>query len=240
MKGNIKLSKLFTEINIKNSTIKNRISVPPMAASKAENGFVSPKTVEHYRKMAAGGAGLIIQEATCVNEGGRFSDKQLGIWSDDHMSGLKQIVDAVHQEDCKIIIQIQYSGLSGITEPRLSPSDSEQEVFGKTVVGREITLQEIKSVQNDFIRAAQRAYEVGYDGVELHGSRSFLICQFLNSEINKRTDEYGTEPERFALEIIEGIRRTTPSDFIVGIRIGGFEPQIEDGIRHAQTFEETA
>lgn len=231
------MGKLFTELTIKNIVIKNRIGIPPMSIGHSDGGYVSPEIIEHYRKMAQGGAGLIIQEATCVNKSSRLSEKQLGIWDDTQTEGLKQIVDAVHHEGCKIFVQLQYSGLTGITEPRLSPSDSKQEVFGKTVSGREITRGEIKAVQSDFVQAAKRAYGIGYDGIELHGSRSFIICQFFNQKINKRSDEYGTAPEKFALEIVESIRRVTPREFIVGIRLGGFEPDIVDGIRHAKAME---
>lgn len=232
------LSKLFTEYHIKNLKLKNHISVPPMAVAVSDEGYVTQKTIDHYGKMAQGGAGLIIQEATCVNMDGRFSDKQLGIWADDQINGLKQIVDVVHKEDCKIFIQLQFSGLTGMSEDRMSPSPYQYEVFGRTYeVKREMTINEIKSIQNDYIQAARRAYEAGYDGIELHGSRSFLISQFLNSNVNKRADDYGKNPEKFAIEIVNGIHEIVPNDFIVGIRIGGFESRLEDGIQHATILE---
>lgn len=232
------MSKLFTEFNLKDLKMKNHISVPPMAVAVSNEGYVTQKIIDHYKKIAEGGPGLIIQEATCVSMDGRFSDKQLGIWADDQIDGLKQIVDEVHKEDCKIIIQIQYSGLTGISENRMAPSPYKHEIFGRSYeVMREMSKEEIKFIQNDYIKAAKRAYEAGYDGVELHGSRSFLISQFLNSSVNNRTDVYGEIPETFAIEIIEGIRRITPADFLVGIRLGGFESTLEDGIHHAKALE---
>ena len=107
----------------------------------------------------------------------------------------------------------------------------------EAVVGHEMTREDIKSIQNDFIEAARRAYEAGYDGVELHGCHAYLISQFLNKKVNKRTDEYGKNPEKFVIEIIDGIRKVTPKEFIVGIRLGGFEPTIEDGIHYAKVLE---
>lgn len=232
------MSNLFTEFSIKNLKIKNHISVPPMAVAVSDEGYVTQKMIDHYKKIAQGGPGLIIQEATCINVDGRFSEKQMGIWDDDHIKGLKQIVEAVHKEDCKILIQIQYSGLTGISENSLSPSPYKHEIFGRSYeVKQEMTVDEIKSIQNDYVQAARRAYEAGYDGVELHGSRSFLICQFLNSSVNKRTDAYGKIPEKFAIEIIDAIRDIIPDDFLVGIRLGGFESTLEDGILHAQAME---
>lgn len=100
-----------------------------------------------------------------------------------------------------------------------------------------MTKESIKSVKNDYIDAARRAYEAGYDGIELHGCHGYLISQFLNKKVNKRTDEYGDNPEKFVIEIIDGIRKVTPEEFIVGIRLGGFEPTIEDGIHYAKVLE---
>ena len=98
--------------------------------------------------------------------------------------------------------------------------------------------EDIKSIQNNFIEAARRSYKAGYDGIELHGCHGYLISQFLNKKVNKRTDEFGDIPEKFVIEIIEGIRKVTPKEFIVGIRLGGFEPTIEDGIHFAKVLEQ--
>ena len=231
------MKKLFSEFNIKNVKIKNRICIPPMVVPFAHDGYVAPENVERYKKLAQGGAGLIIQEATCVNSNGLLSPKQIGIWSDDQIEGLKSIVDAVHKEDCAIFVQIHHAGVTGISENPLCPSPYEYNNYGKSVVGREMTIENIKSIQNDFIEAARRAYEAGYDGIELHGCHGYLISQFLNKKVNKRTDEYGQTPEKFVIEILEGIRKVTPEEFVVGIRLGGFEPTIEDGLHYAKVLE---
>lgn len=231
------MKKLFSEFNIKNVKIKNRICIPPMVVPFARDGSVTPENVERYKKLAQGGAGLIIQEATCVNRNGLLSEKQIGIWSDDQIKGLKSIVDVVHKEDCAIFVQIHHAGVTGISESPLCPSQYEYNNYGRSVVGHEMTTEDIKSVQNDFIEAARRAYEAGYDGIELHGCHGYLISQFLNKKINKRTDEYGKTPEKFVIEILDGIRKVTSTEFVVGIRLGGFEPTIEDGLYFAKILE---
>jgi 2,4-dienoyl-CoA reductase-like NADH-dependent reductase (Old Yellow Enzyme family) len=208
-----------------------------MVIGFSNDGAVTPENVERYKKLAQGGAGLIIQEATCINIDGKLSEKQLGIWTDEQIEGLKSIVDAVHQENCPIFIQIHHAGVVGISENPLCPSAYEYKNSAKTVVGREMTIEDIKSIQNDYIQAARRAYEAGYDGVELHGCHAYLISQFLNKRVNTRTDEYGTNPERFVIEILDGIRKVTPKEFVVGIRLGGFEPTIEDGLHYAKILE---
>ena len=231
------MKKLFSEFSIKNVQIKNRICVPPMVVPFANNGFVTPENVERYKQLAQGGAGLIIQEATCINKNGLLAEKQIGIWSDEHIEGLKSIVDTAHKENCAIFVQIHHAGVTGISEDPLCPSAYEYKTLSGSVIGHEMTLEDIKSIQNDFIEAARRAYEAGYDGIELHGCHGYLISQFLNKRVNKRTDEYGSSPEKFVSEILTGIRNVTPEEFVVGIRLGGFEPTIEDGLRYAKILE---
>ncbi|URZ18339.1 NADH:flavin oxidoreductase [Clostridium felsineum] len=232
------MKNLFTEFNIKNLKIKNRICIPPMVVPLAEEGYVTTANVERYKELAKGGAGLIIQEATCINEDGLLAKKQLGIWKDDQIEGLKNIVNAVHEEGCPIFVQIHHAGVVGISEEPICPSPYKYEGIGRTVIGREMTKDDIKKIQKDYIEAARRAYEAGYDGIELHGCHGYLISQFLNNRVNKRTDEYGKNPEIFVLEILQEIRKIVPKEFIVGIRLGGFEPTIEDGIKYAKIFEE--
>ncbi|WP_297423634.1 NADH:flavin oxidoreductase [Clostridium sp.] len=230
--------KLFSKFNIKDVIIKNRICIPPMVIALANDGYVTTENIERYKELAKGGPGLIIQEATCISPDGRLSEKQIGIWNDDQIEGLKSIVDAVHSEDSKIFIQIHHAGVTGISENPLCPSAYEYKGFNKTVIGREMTMDDIKNVQNEYIEAARRAYEAGYDGIELHGCHGYLISQFLNKKVNKRTDGYGETPEKFVIEILDGIRKITPKEFVVGIRLGGFEPTIDDGIHYAKILAE--
>ncbi|WP_338059173.1 NADH:flavin oxidoreductase [Clostridium beijerinckii] len=233
------LKKLFSEFSIKNIEIKNRICVPPMVVGLAKDGYVTSENLDRYKELAKGGPGLIIQEATCINKDGRLSEKQIGIWEDNQIEGLKNIVNAVHEEGCKIFIQIHHAGVTGISKSPLCPSPYEYKGFAGTVIGREMTKEDIESIQKDYIEAVRRAYEAGYDGVELHGCHGYLISQFLNKNVNKRTDEYGTNPERFVLEILEGIRKVTPEEFVIGIRLGGFEPSIEDGVSYAKILDKS-
>jgi len=232
---------LFTPFQIKNVILKNRICIPPMVTlfSPKDSGIVTEKTVEHYRILAQGGPGLIIQEATCVNKDGRLMDRQLGIWDDTQIEGLKKISDSVHDEGCHIFLQIHHAGVIGISKDPMCPSDYNYvNNKGMKITGHEMTLADIHSIQSDFIEAGRRAFAAGYDGIELHGCHQYLISQFFNRRVNKRTDEYGVNPEKFTIEIINGIRKITPENFIVGIRLGCFEPTLEDGINHAKILEQ--
>lgn len=229
---------LFEAFKIKGVSIANRICVPPMVCFNwtDESGYVSSQHVEHYRTVAKGGPGLIIQEATCVSKGGRLGMSQMGIWEDGQTEGHKHIAKAVHKEGCPIVMQIHHGGLVGVEGVHPAPSNYSCTFNGREIEAFELSKDDIHRIKNDFAAAALRAYTAGYDGVELHGCHSYLISQFLNKKVNKRTDEYG-EPLKFILDILKAVQDVTPSEFIVGIRLGGFEPELEDAIRYGVELE---
>lgn len=231
---------IFDEVTVKSLHLKNRIYVTPMVTcfGKPDTGRVEPDTVAHYRRLAQGGPGLIIQEATCVERDGRLMDRQLGVWEDGQVEGLHRIVEAVHGENCGIFLQLHHAGVVGISEHPLCPDHYRfPQADGTVKIGHAMTLEEIKRIQSAFAEAAVRAYRAGYDGVELHGCHQYLICQFLNGRVNQRSDVYGTDPLRFVREILTNIRGRVPDRFVIGIRLGGFEPTLEDAIAHAIQLE---
>ncbi len=229
---------LLEPVRIGSIQTRNRICIPPMVIYKIsdESGMVKPQNVAHYRALAKGGAGLIIQEATCISPEGRLSMDQLGIWSDDHIPGLREITDAVHEAGCPIFVQLHHAGLVSVGQDTLCPSDYAMDSKKGWKNGHAMTRDEILRIRDAFIAAAVRAEKAGYDGVELHGCHGYLLCQFLNSRVNRRQDEYG-QPDRLVLEIMEGIRASVRPDFVMGIRLGAFEPTLEDGIARARTLE---
>lgn len=203
--------KLSEPVNIGSIVAKNRICIPPMVlyGHPREDGRVTEGHIAHYEALAKGGAGLIIQEATCVFPTGRLRKDQLGIWADDHISGLSGITDAVHREDCPIFVQLHHAAVEDLAK---------------------LDVEEIKTA---FIQAGRRAYLAGYDGVELHGCHSYLLCQLLNA----RTNRSGIDGLVLIRDIVEGIRQETSPEFVIGIRLGAFEPALTDGIRHAKALE---
>lgn len=230
---------LFTPWKLRQTEIKNRICVPAMVCYgfSDESGYVSDKNVEHYHKIAKGGAGLLIQEATCIAKEGRLSENQLGIWEDGQIEGLKRIVDAVHQENCPILVQIHHAGGVAVGDTLLAPSDYTCMKKGILKEAKAMSATQIEMVKQHFIDAGIRAYQAGYDGVELHGCHSFLLSQFLNRRVNRREDAYGTHPEQLIISIMDAIRKRTDENFIIGIRLGAFEPTLADGIKHAKQLE---
>jgi NADPH2 dehydrogenase len=232
---------LFTSQKIKNLEIKNRIVLPPMVCFTfaAEDGFVSEKNIKHYEEIAKSGTGLIIVEATCVNKNGRLSIDQLGIWSDDYIEGLSKIAQVCHKNGAKVFIQLHHAGLrthKSVSEDIITSSDYNK---GK-VSARAMTKDEIHSIEKDFINAAIRAEKAGFDGVELHGAHSYLMTQFFSTKVNNRTDEYGGSLDnrlRFTTEIFKGIKQNVNDDFIIGIRMGCNENDLETSITMAKKFE---
>lgn len=232
---------LFTPHKIKKVELKNRVVLPPMVCFTFAdaNGFVSEKNINHYKAIAKGGAGLIIVEATCINKNGRLSPEQLGIWSDDYIEGLSKIVQACHKHGAKVFIQLHHAGLrvsKAINEDTITSSDYDD---GK-ISAREMTKEEIQTIKEDFINGAVRAEKAGFDGIEFHGAHSYLFTQFFSEKVNKRTDEYGGSLEnrlRFVKEVLEGVKQKVNEDFVVGIRMGSNENDLETSIEMAKRFE---
>lgn len=236
------MTNLFSDIIIRGHVIKNRVVMPPMVCFgwSDGSGMVTDDHVRHYEDRAKDGVGLIIVEATCVDIDGRLTPSQLGIWSDGHIEGLKRISSVCHKHGVKVIIQIHHGGLQTHDEvslDHLCPSDYDD---GKSK-GRAMTIDEIKGIKDKFINAAKRAETAGFDGIELHGAHGYLIDQFFSPLINKRSDEYGgslNNRVRFACEIVKGIKASVSDSFIIGCRMGGFDPELKDGIEIAKALEE--
>ena len=228
------MKQLTDAVTLGQVTVKNRICLPPMVIYNLSlpGGIASEENVVHYRAMAEGGFGLIIQEATCVSPEGLLHPSQLGIWSDDQIPGLRRITDAVHGAGSRILVQLHHAGLVACTERHFCPSPYEK----GAVTGEEMTLADIAKLREDFVSAALRAESAGYDGVELHGCHGYLLSQFFNCRVNRRRDPYG-DGLSLVLEIFRAIRQVCRPDFLVGIRLGGFEPALSDSIRHARALD---
>ncbi|QXW65164.1 hypothetical protein KX935_04840 [Streptobacillus moniliformis] len=216
--------KLLEKYVLGNLELKNRIVMPPMDVYEAEDGYVNEFHLAHYGARAIGNVGLIIQEVTSVRKDGRISEQDLGIWSDDHIEGLKKLVDTVHKLGSKIGVQIGDAGRKGLVKNAdiLSSSDiSFSDYFPKP---RKMEKEDILSLINDFKLAAKRAQVAGYDYLELHAAHGYLINQFLSSFSNNREDEYGGNLKNRAKllgEILNEVRKEFKG--VIGIRISAYE-----------------
>ena len=213
---------LFTPLNIKNKKLKNRVVLPPLVrfSMVEKDGLVTESLLEWYKDVAEGGAGLIIVEASCVAEDGKLRDNQIGIWDDSFIEGLSKIAEIGKKYEVPMLIQIHHAG------------------FKEKVA--EVPEELLDQILNQFVEAFKRAKKAGFDGVEIHGAHTYLISQ-LNSRIwNLRTDKYGGSLEKrmfFTEELIKRTKELFDNDFILGYRMGGNEPELEDGIAIAKHLE---
>ncbi len=231
--------RILEPIKINNQTIKNRIVFPPAVLFGYDylSNHVGPQRLEHYKRIANAGTGLIIIEATCVDPYGKLSPGQLGLWEDSQISGFKELCSAIHEEGSKVYVQIHHGGMNThplVNSYPIAPSCIE----GRR--GREATTDDLKVVRDNFINAAIRAKQAGADGVELHAAHGYLLSQMASPVTNLRNDEYGGTLQKrikLAIDIINGIRSACGTDFTIGVRMGGYEPQYEQGIEIAKNYE---
>ncbi|KAK3809889.1 MAG: hypothetical protein JOS17DRAFT_764506 [Linnemannia elongata] len=218
---------LFQPFTAKNLTIANRVVVAPMCMYSSKDGFMTDYHLVHLGSFALHGAGLVLAEATAVEARGRISPGCAGIYKDDHIPGLKRVVDFVHSTGGKIGIQLAHAGRKASTQPMHTPEVfGPEEYWNDQVVGpsggpdfqwdakhrvpRELSVQEIQDVIKAFGAAAIRADKAGMDTVEIHGAHGYLIHNFLSPITNHRTDKYGGSLEnraRFMLEVIDEVRK---------------------------------
>ncbi len=225
-------------VYIRGVKIENRIGLAPLGITVySENGLMTDDSVAFYQAVARGGTALLIQGCAIVAADARSHSLQLGIWSDEHISGLRRLVDAVHAEGKTVIAQLQHGGVRSCVEEPLGPSKITIEIDGVQKASREMTTDEIKSSQQQYLDAALRAVKAGYDGVELHASHGWLISTFLSPVTNHRTDEYGRDPLRYLREVFQRIRGAVPENFIVGVRMSGYVPDLKTGLEQARQID---
>jgi 2,4-dienoyl-CoA reductase-like NADH-dependent reductase (Old Yellow Enzyme family) len=231
------MAALFSPLQIKGITFKNRITVSPMCEYSAENGFANDWHFVHLGSRAVGGAGLIITEAMAVSQEGRISPKDLGIWDDAHIAGLKRITDFISAQGTIPGVQLAHAGRKSSTDVpwkgmHLVPPEQGgwKEIYAPSEIpfsdkyGHPIALTKegINKLVHDFRAAAKRSREAGFKVVELHGAHGYLIHQFLSPLSNHRTDEYGgdfTNRIRFLLEIIDAVKEVWPEDYPLFVRL---------------------
>lgn len=218
-------------------TVKNRLTMAPTVKfdMAGPDGLVTPEHVKHYADRAKGGFGLICVEATAVTADGRFAPNHLGLWEDAQTEGHKAVTDACHREGAVVLIQLNHTGNTANPMFGQPKGPSAVETWNGNH-SQAMTMDEIHSMQNNYIAAAKRACDAGYDGIQLHGCHGYLINQFISPKTNLRTDEYGQDRSLFASQIIRGIREMCGRDFIISVRTPGAEPDIENALNVAEEY----
>ncbi|TWD37227.1 N-ethylmaleimide reductase [Vibrio crassostreae] len=233
---------LFQPIQLGNIELKNRIVMPPMTRSRATQpgNSANDMMAAYYAQRAS--AGLIIAEGTQISPMGQGYAWTPGIYSDDQIAGWKKVTDAVHEKGGVIFAQLWHVGRVthpdniGGEQPISSSAIKAENVkvfidngtdepgFVDVVEPREMTKEDIKEAVEQYRQAALNAIEAGFDGIELHAANGYLINQFIDSEANNRSDEYGGSIEnrlRFLGEVVEAMVEAIGADR-VGVRLAPF------------------
>lgn len=235
--------KLFEQGKIGKLDIKSRTVMPAMGVNySTANGEATNQEIEYYKARAKGGIGLIITGITNVDgKAGRACGNQLSAASEGNVRSLRELADAVHTYDTKIFGQIHHAGIQ--TSSRITgfkpegPSALASKVVGE--VAHELTIEEIKKLEGQFIAAAVRLKNAEFDGVEIHAAHGYLISSFLSPLTNKREDEYGGSLEnrmRILLNILGGIKAYCGKDFAVSIRLNSTD-HVEGGLEFEECLQ---
>ena len=226
---------LFEPITIKGLTLKNRLVMPAMGTKMGiESGEITDRHISHYTARARGGVGLIILEHCPVSEDARLTNKQICVHDDRLLPGLKQLVEAIHAEGAKVVIQITHSGAKGFSDIIGAQPAGPSTVMPpfSNEVPRPLTIAEIKEIVAKFGEAAHRAMEAGFDSVELHGAHGYLLCQFLSPYTNQRNDSYGGDLAgrlAFPLEVVKEVKTRLGDNIPLFYRFGA-EDMVEGGL----------
>ncbi|MSU24561.1 MAG: NADH:flavin oxidoreductase/NADH oxidase [Opitutus sp.] len=231
------MAHLFEPLTIKTITLRNRIGVSPMCMYSSVAGGASDWHLVHLGARAAGGAGLVIAEATAVSPEGRITPGDAGRWADQHVEPLARINRFVKAQGAVPGIQLAHAGRKASAArpweggaqladdaggwPTVAPSAV---AFGDALnkVPRELTLTDIAQVQGDFVAAAKRALAAGYTWLELHSAHGYLSHEFLSPISNRRTDRYGGSFEnriRFLIETTRAVRAVWPEQLPLTVRL---------------------
>ncbi|MBS5979973.1 NADH:flavin oxidoreductase/NADH oxidase [Dysgonomonas sp. Marseille-Q5470] len=230
------MSKLFSNLSIRNLTLKNRIIMSPMCQYSAHDGFATDWHFVHYASRAVGGVAVVIQEATAICPEGRISYGDLGIWKDEHISKLKEIVAAIEENSSIPGIQLAHAGRKASCElgwkggEQIKEGENSWQTVAPSPISfyetdntpAELTEVEIEKIIYDFALAAQRSIIAGYKIIEIHAAHGYLIHQFLSPLTNKRKDQYGGTFEnriRLLIKIVDAVRSLLDEDHSLWVRI---------------------
>ena len=230
------MNKLFSTFRLRDVEFRNRVFVSPMCQYSSRDGLPDEWHLVHLGSRAVGGAGLVIAEATAVSPEGRISPGDTGLWSDEHARAFCPIAAFIKAQGAAAGIQLAHAGRKASTDVtwRGGKPLTEQEGGWQTLAPsalpfaanhpppREMSAREIAEVVEQFVDAARRSVEAGFDVIELHMAHGYLLHEFLSPLSNRREDEYGGSLEaraRFPLRVAEAVREACPAGLPIFVRI---------------------
>lgn len=252
------MTRIFEPLQLRGLTLANRIVIPPMCMYQAErDGTATDWHLAHYGALARGGAAAVFLEATAVEDRGRISHADLGLWSDAQVPALARIARFMKSQGCVPGIQLAHAGRKGSARRPWHgnlPLDQEDvrlrgespwDVVAPSAVAlgpsapepRALSPSELREVVDAWGAAARRAYQAGFEVLEIHAAHGYLIHQFLSAVSNRRTGLHGGEFDgraRFLLEVVEAVRAHWPQDLPLLVRVSSI-----DGVEGGWTLEDT-
>lgn len=248
------MAALFNEFRLKDVVLRNRIAVSPMCQYSSDNGFPNDWHLVHLGSRAVGGAGLVMVEATAVTPEGRITPADSGIYLDDHVEPFARITRFLKQQGAVPGIQLAHAGRkASAARPweggeHIGESEGGWEVIAPSAVAfggklprvpHEMTVQDIRHVQEAFVSAAKRALAAGFEWLELHYAHGYLAHEFYSPLANKRTDAYGGSFDnriRFLLETFNVVRKVWPERLPLTVRLSVTD-WIEGGVTLDDSIE---
>lgn len=234
----------FTPLTIGSLKLCNRLVMAPVKTGYATaDGEVTLRLIDYYARRAQGGVGAIIVEPCYIDQVGKEHPEQLGISEDRHITGLCDLVDAIHAEGAKVIIHLNHAGRAA--NPKASGSVPEApsavQCAASGVEPEVMTHARIQEVIGEYARAAERAFEAGFDAIEVQCGLGYLVAQFLSPRTNLREDEFGCQDEerlgiRFLGDILAGVRCSVGKGYPVIARISATE-QVVGGLTFNDSLE---
>lgn len=236
---------LTSPIRIRSLELRNRTVISPMCQYSAEDGMLTDWHLAHLGQFAMGGAGLVFTEATAVEERGRITHGDAGLWNDAQIEPFKRVFDFIKSQGAAAGIQLAHAGRKAsmqrpwygngpLNDTDIERGDRPWEIIGASplpvdegwLVPREISTGEIPALVDRFADAAKRALQAGADIIEIHGAHGYLIASFLSPISNRRTDRYGGDRPgrmRLALEVTEAVRGVWPDNKPLFFRISAVD-----------------
>lgn len=250
------MSHLFSPASIGQISLKNRIIVPPMCQYSAENGMPTAWHKAHYMNLALSGASLVIVEASAVVPEGRITYKDLGLWNEEQMTAMQQMLSDIRQySDARLGVQIAHAGRKASTDLPWLGGNSIQSTqpngwqtvapsalaFGNNAIPHALTIEEISQLKQQFIEAAIRAEKAGFDVIEIHAAHGYILHEFLSPVSNLRQDEYGgcfKNRTRLLINIFHEMREAISPNVAIGVRISATD-WLESGWSVPESIELT-
>jgi 2,4-dienoyl-CoA reductase-like NADH-dependent reductase (Old Yellow Enzyme family) len=235
-----KMSQLFSPLTVKSITLRNRIGVAPMCQYQAIDGVAQAWHMTQLGSKAVGGAGLVITEATAVSPEGRITPSCMGLWNHTQVEALQPITAFIKSQGAVPGVQLAHAGRKGsCAEPWLGGKHLTDAQGGWDIMGpadqpfdddgvrlwkapKHMQHNHIEQVQDEFVAAAQRALEAGYELLEIHCAHGYLLHSFLSPLVNTRTDNYGGSLKnraRMLLETTTKIRTVWPQELPLVVRL---------------------